>query len=135
MYYKRQYRFQFSKTLQIFEDIYIYHTGTSFPLEGSEKCKFLQSFSAPHTQYICYISTEQTGDQKSSQFRIMKFSCSQGTFSLFWVQWGSLALSCILLLTTCINCHNCGSSHFLPLKIKLYFSMWSLIYISIQLLV
>lgn len=26
--------------MQTFEDIYIYHTGTSFPLEGSEKCKF-----------------------------------------------------------------------------------------------
>lgn len=120
--------------MQTFEDIYIYHTGTSFPLEGSEKCKFNFFRVLVHhsTQYICYISTEQTGDQKSSQFRIMKFSCSQGTFSLFWVQWyrGSLALSCILLLTTCINYHNCGSSHFLPLKIKLYFSMWSLIYIS-----
>lgn len=120
------------RCMQTFEDIYIYHTGTSFPLEGSEKCKFNFFRVLVHhsTQYICYISTEQTGDQKSFQFRIMRFSCSQGTFSLFWVQWyrGSLALSCILLLTTCINCHNCWSSHFLPLKIKLYFSMWSLIY-------
>lgn len=140
MYYKRQYRFQFSKTLHanIWRYLYIsYWYFLSTWRVRKMQINFFRVLVHHSTQYICYISTEQTGDQKSFQFRIMRFSCSQGTFSLFWVQWyrGSLALSCILLLTTCINCHNCGSSHFLPLKIKLYFSMWSLIYISIQLLV
>lgn len=117
--------------LQTFEDIYTILV-LPFHLKGQKNANFFRVLVHHSTQYICYISTEQTGDQKSSQFRIMRFSCSQGTFSLFWVQWGSLALSCILLLTTCINYHNCGSSHFLPLKIKLYFSIWSLIYISIH---
>lgn len=86
MYYKRQYRFQFSKTLQTFEDIYTYHTGTSFPLEGSEKCKFNFFRVLVHhsTQYICYISTEPTGDQKSFQFRIMRFSCSHRVLLVYF---------------------------------------------------